>query len=43
MFREQLEGLDAYLKLSPNGESSERVRLTREVVQKLVANSSSPN
>jgi tetratricopeptide (TPR) repeat protein len=43
MYREQLDGRDTYLKIMPNSEISERVRLSREVVQKLLANSPSPN
>jgi len=32
----QLQNLDAYLKLEPNGPASERVRAVREVVQRIV-------
>jgi tetratricopeptide (TPR) repeat protein len=36
-YREQLQGLDAYLKLEPNGADSEHVRQAREVVQGILA------
>jgi tetratricopeptide (TPR) repeat protein len=42
-FREQLEGLETYLKLEPNGAVSERARKAREVVLKLIANSQASN
>ena len=42
-YREQLQGLETYLKLEPNGAASERARQVRDVVQKLVARSESPN
>ena len=43
MYREQLDGLDTYLKIMPDGEMSDRARVTREVVKQLLANSQSPN
>jgi tetratricopeptide (TPR) repeat protein len=36
-YRAQLQGLDAYLKLEPNGAESEHVRQAREVVSRIVA------
>jgi len=36
-YRAQLQGLDAYLKLEPNGSDSERVRQAREAVLKIIA------
>jgi tetratricopeptide (TPR) repeat protein len=42
-YREQLQGLETYLKLEPNGAASERARQVRNVVQKLLARSESPN
>jgi tetratricopeptide (TPR) repeat protein len=36
-YRAQLQGLDTYLKLEPNGPSSERVRQAREVARKILA------
>jgi tetratricopeptide (TPR) repeat protein len=36
-YREQLQGLDAYLKLEPNGADSAHVRQAREVVQRILA------
>jgi len=38
-YREQLQGLDTYLKLDPNGVSSERVRQAREQALKILATS----
>jgi tetratricopeptide (TPR) repeat protein len=38
-YREQLQGLDAYLKLEPNGPSSERARQAREVALRILAES----
>jgi len=35
-YREQIQGLDTYLKLEPNGASSERVRQAREVALKIL-------
>jgi tetratricopeptide (TPR) repeat protein len=35
-YREQLQGLNTYLKLEPNGPSSERVRQAREVALKIL-------
>ncbi len=42
-YREQLEALETYLKLEPNGALSERARQARDVVQRLLANSPSSN
>ena len=36
-YRAQLQGLDSYLKLEPNGAESEHVRQARELVQRLIA------
>jgi tetratricopeptide (TPR) repeat protein len=36
-YREQLQGLDAYLKLEPNGAESEHARQAREVILKILA------
>jgi tetratricopeptide (TPR) repeat protein len=36
-YRAQLQGLDTYLKLEPNGASSERARQAREVAMKILA------
>jgi tetratricopeptide (TPR) repeat protein len=36
-YRAQLQDLDAYLKLEPNGEESEQVRQAREVVARILA------
>lgn len=36
-YRRQLQGLDTYLKLEPNGAASERVRQAREVALKILA------
>jgi len=36
-YREQLQDLDAYLKLEPNGAESEHVRKAREVVLRILA------
>jgi len=36
-YRAQLQGLDTYLRLEPNGAESERVRQVREVVLKILA------
>lgn len=41
-YREQLQGLDTYLKLDPNGVSSERVRQAREAALKILS-ASAPN
>jgi tetratricopeptide (TPR) repeat protein len=38
-YREQLQGLDTYLKLAPNGAASERARQAREVALKSLAQS----
>jgi tetratricopeptide (TPR) repeat protein len=38
-YRAQLQGLDTYLKLEPNGASSERVRQAREAALKILAES----
>jgi len=40
-YQAQLQGLDAYLKLEPNGLGSEHVRQVREAVQRLAAKSHS--
>jgi tetratricopeptide (TPR) repeat protein len=42
-YREQLEELETYLKLEPNGAASDRVRQVRDVVLKILANSQSSN
>lgn len=42
MYREQLDGLETYLKLDPAGKASERVRQTIVVVEKLLADSQAP-
>ena len=41
-YREQLQGLDTYLKLDPNGVSSERVRQAREAALKILS-AAAPN
>jgi tetratricopeptide (TPR) repeat protein len=41
-YREQLKGLDTYLRLEPNGASSERARQAREVALKILS-ASIPN
>jgi tetratricopeptide (TPR) repeat protein len=41
-YREQLQGLDTYLKLEPNGASSERARQAREEALKILS-ASVPN
>jgi tetratricopeptide (TPR) repeat protein len=42
-YREQLQGLETYLKLEPDGAASERSRQVRDVVLKILANSQSSN
>lgn len=42
-YREQLQGLDAYLKIEPKGADSEHVRQTREVLLRIVAKLQSAN
>jgi tetratricopeptide (TPR) repeat protein len=42
-YREQLQGLDTYLKLEPNGAESTRVREAREVLLKILAKLPSEN
>jgi tetratricopeptide (TPR) repeat protein len=42
-YREQLQGLETYLKMEPNGTVSERARQAHEAVLKLMASSPSPN
>jgi tetratricopeptide (TPR) repeat protein len=41
-YREQLQGLETYLKMEPNGAVSERARQAREAVLKLMASSETP-
>lgn len=41
-YREQLQGLETYLRLEPNGAASERARQAREAVMKLLARSETP-
>jgi tetratricopeptide (TPR) repeat protein len=42
-YREQLEGLDAYLKLEPNGDESKYVRPAREVVLRVLSELAAKN
>jgi len=42
-YHEQLQGLETYLKLEPDGAVSERARQARETVLKLLDSSQSPN